>query len=44
MKRHVTLQSHDRSHDVMSEPRTWWKDLEDDVRAHIYNMVALSRK
>ena len=25
-------------------PKTWWKDLEDDVRAHVYNMVALSRK
>ena len=22
-------------------PRTWWKDLEYDIRAHIYNMVAL---
>jgi len=22
-------------------PRRWWKDLEDDIRAHIYNMVAL---
>ena len=26
------------------EFKTWWKNLEDDVRAHIYNMVALSRK
>jgi len=25
-------------------PRTWWKDLEDDVRAYVYNMVALSKK
>jgi len=25
-------------------PRTWWKDLEDDIRAHVYNIVALSRK
>ena len=24
-------------------PRTWWKDLEDDVRAHRCNMVALSK-
>ena len=24
-------------------PKTWWKDLEDDLRAHIYNMVALSK-
>ena len=22
-------------------PRRWWKDLEDDVRAHVYNMVTL---
>jgi len=22
-------------------PRIWWKDLEDDVRAYVYNMVAL---
>ena len=26
------------------KPRTWWKDLEDNVRAHVYNMIALSRK
>ena len=25
-------------------PRIWWKNLKDDIRAHIYNMVALSRK
>jgi len=25
-------------------PRTWWKNLENDVRVHVYNMVALSRK
>ena len=25
-------------------PRTWWEDLEDDVRVYVYNMVALSRK
>ena len=25
-------------------PKTWWKDLEDDVRAHVYNIVALSRE
>ena len=25
-------------------PRTWWKDLEDDIRAYVYNIVALSRK
>ena len=24
-------------------PRAWWKDLEDDVSAHVYNMVALSK-
>ena len=30
MKRHVTLQSHDMS-----------LDQEDDVRVHVYNMVAL---
>jgi len=24
-------------------PRMWWKDLEDDIRAHVYNMVALRR-
>jgi len=24
-------------------PRRWWKDLEDDVRAHVYNMVTLRR-
>ena len=22
-------------------PRRWWKDLEDDVRAHVYNIVTL---
>jgi len=22
-------------------PRRWWKNLEDDVRAHVYNIVAL---
>jgi len=22
-------------------PRRWWKDLEDDVRAHVYNMAIL---
>ena len=22
-------------------PRRWWKDLEDDVRAYVYNMVTL---
>ena len=22
-------------------PRTWWKDLEDNIRAYIYNIVAL---
>jgi len=26
------------------KPRIWWKDLEDDVRAYVYNMMALSRK
>ena len=26
------------------KPRTWWKDLEDDVRAHGVCMVALSKK
>ena len=26
------------------KPRTWWKDLEDDIRAHVYNMVVLGRK
>ena len=25
-------------------PRTWWKDLEDDIRAHGVYMVALSKK
>ena len=25
-------------------PRTWWKGLEDDVRAHVYNIVALSKE
>ena len=25
-------------------PRLWWKDLEDDVRAHGVYMVALSKK
>ena len=25
-------------------PRTWWKNLEDNIRAHIYNMVTLSGK
>ena len=25
-------------------PKIWWKDLKDDVRAYVYNMVALSRK
>ena len=24
-------------------PRTWWKNLEDDIRAHVYNMVALKQ-
>ena len=24
-------------------PRRWWKDLEDDIRAHGYNMVTLRR-
>jgi len=24
-------------------PRTWWKDLEDDIRAYVGSMVALSR-
>ena len=22
-------------------PRRWWKDLEDDIRAHVYNMATL---
>ena len=25
-------------------PRTWWKNLEDDIRAYVYNMVVLSRE
>ena len=25
-------------------PRRWWKDLEDDIRAHAYNIVTLSKK
>ena len=39
IKRHMTchMMWHHR-------PRTWWKNLEDDVRTHVYNMVALSRK
>ena len=24
-------------------PRTWWKDLKNNIRAHVYNMVALKQ-
>ena len=40
-----TWHSHMTSHMIWHhKPRTWWKDLEDNVRAHVYNIVALSRK